>query len=567
MKSRDADEKALGSGSQAQQQDAQDASDLAAMGHAQGLSRKFDMLSMLALAFCVLGTWPTFAQDLALGLMNGGPINMLWGLCFVTFCNVCVALSLGELCSSMPTTMGQAYWTYRLSGTRGARFASYCCAWINTFGWWTLTASQIGFMTQFLFGIKVVWDPVWGGASEGWTQFLLFIGITACLTLFNCLACRHDSFLPRFNTLICIWFIALFIVICLVLLISVGTHSDLEFQSPGFVFGTWINETGWNDATTWFIGLLEAAYGLTAFDSVVHMVEEIPAPRVNAPKVITLSVLFGALSGFVFIVICLFCVQSLNDLLSANIPFMTLLQEGISLTGATVLLALFIPFGLGAGISTMTTTSRLTWAFARDGGLPYSEYFTYVDPKWKAPVRAIILQGFIVAIPGVLYFASDLVLESILSVSTIALTVSYAIPIATLLWVGRSKLPPGGMSLGRLGPVMNWIGIIYCIITTIFFFFPEEPDPPADYMNYGVAIMAVMLFIAGGFWFFKGKKSYLSGDDAEERMREARRLENEEEREEVGSDSATVVGGGEEKHEVGSDSATVVERSVAEEVR
>lgn len=43
-------------------QDAVDACDLAALGHAQSLSRKFDIWSILALAFCVLGTWSTFAQ-------------------------------------------------------------------------------------------------------------------------------------------------------------------------------------------------------------------------------------------------------------------------------------------------------------------------------------------------------------------------------------------------------------------------------------------------------------------------------------------------------------------------
>lgn len=36
-------------------QDVQDAHDLAAMGHDQALTRKFDLWSMLALAFCVLG--------------------------------------------------------------------------------------------------------------------------------------------------------------------------------------------------------------------------------------------------------------------------------------------------------------------------------------------------------------------------------------------------------------------------------------------------------------------------------------------------------------------------------
>lgn len=37
-------------------QDIQDAQDLAALGHEQSLTRKFSVTSMLALAFCVLGT-------------------------------------------------------------------------------------------------------------------------------------------------------------------------------------------------------------------------------------------------------------------------------------------------------------------------------------------------------------------------------------------------------------------------------------------------------------------------------------------------------------------------------
>lgn len=36
-------------------QDAQDAQDLAMLGHSQALTRKFDMWSMLSLTFCVLG--------------------------------------------------------------------------------------------------------------------------------------------------------------------------------------------------------------------------------------------------------------------------------------------------------------------------------------------------------------------------------------------------------------------------------------------------------------------------------------------------------------------------------
>lgn len=505
-----------------------DVRDLADLGHDQALSRKFDIWSMLALAFCVLGTWSTFAQDLASGLTNGGPVSILWGLCLVTFCNICVAVSLGELCSSMPTALGQAYWIHRLWNTPTGRFASYLCAWINTFGWWTLTASQIAFMTNFMLGMKVMFDNNWTGASEGWLQFVVYLGITLLFTVVNLIACRKEKFLPIFNDFVGVWFGGLFVVFSLALLIATGTKEGLSFQPGSFVFGTWINQTGWSDGVTWFTGLVQAAYGLTAFDSVIHMVEEIPAPRKNAPRAIYLAVLCGAISGFIFMVVCLFCIQDLDLVINSptGLPFVELVQDVIGLRGAVALIALFEFNGLGQGVSILTTASRLTWGFARDGGLPWSEHFAYVDPVWKVPARALWLQGFLIALIGVLYLFAATVLEAVLSVSTIALTISYGMPILALLVVGRDKLPPGGQfSLGRWGAVINWISVIYCAITTVFFFFPGEPNPPASDMNYAIAVFGVMLVVAIGFWFVKGRQTYLQTEESARRMIQARQME------------------------------------------
>jgi choline transport protein len=504
-----------------------DARDLAALGHDQVLSRKFDIWSMLALAFCVLGTWSTFAQDLDSGLTNGGPVSILWGLCLVTVCNVCVAVSLGELCSSMPTALGQAYWVYRLWESPSGRFASYLCAWINTFGWWTLTASQIAFMTNFMLGMKVMFDNNWAGASDGWLQFVVYAGITLLFTVINLVACRREKILPWFNNFVGVWFAGLFLVFSLVLLIAVGTKPGLSFQPASFVFGAWINQTGWSDGVTWFTGLVQAAYGLTAFDSVIHMVEEIPAPRRNAPKAIYLAVICGAVSGFIFMLVCLFCIQNLDLVLNSptGLPFMELVQDTIGLHGGVALIALFEFNGLCQGVSILTTASRLTWGFARDGGLPFSRYLSHVDGYWKVPARALWLQGFLIALIGVLYLFANTVLEAILSVSTIALTISYGMPILALLIVGRDKLPPGEFRLGRLGPVINWISVIYCCITTVFFFFPGEPNPPASDMNYAIAVFGVMLVVAVGFWFIQGRRTYLTTEDSAERMIYAQRLE------------------------------------------
>ncbi|KAH8901038.1 amino acid transporter [Thozetella sp. PMI_491] len=509
------------------EQTSQDARELAALGHEQVLSRKFGLWSMLSLAVCVLGTWSTFAQDLSSGLTNGGPVSILWGLCLVSACNLCIALSLGELCSSMPTALGQAYWVARLVEGPTGRFLSYVCAWINTFGWWTLGASQIAFMTNFLLGMRLLFDDEWAGASTGWVELLVYLGVTLLLTVLNLVFCRRDNILPIFNNLVGVSFVGLFFVFIVALLVSVGVKDELSFQPASFVFGAWINQTGWSDGVTWFMGLVQAAYGLTAFDSAIHLVEEMPAPRKNVPRVIYLSVALGAATGFLFMVVCLFCIQSLDDVLnpSTGLPFMDLVARAVGLEGGAVLLAMFIFNGLGQGVSILTTASRMTWGFARDGGLPWSNYLSQVNDTWKVPARALWVQGALIGLVGVLYTFADTVLEAILSVSTIALTISYAMPILALLVVGRDKLPPAEFSLGRFGLVANWVSVVYCVITTVFFFFPSSSNPSPSEMNYAIVVFGVMLVVAAGFWLIRGRREYLQTGASVERTIYAQRGE------------------------------------------
>lgn len=427
----------------------------------------------------------------------------------------------------MPTALGQSYWVSRLWNTPSGRFASYMCAWINTFGWWTLTASQIAFMTDFLLGMKVMFDPSWTGAGTGWVEFLVYLGVTLLFTVVNLVACRKDVVLPRFNNFVGICFASLFVIFSLALLISVGTRSGLKFQPASFALGAWINNTGWSDGVVWFTGLVQAAYGLTAFDSVIHMIEEIPQPTKNGPKAIYLAVICGAISGFIFMVVCLFSIQDVNRVINSptGLPFMQLVEDAVGLEGGATLIALFIFNGLGQGVSVATTASRMTWGFARDGGIPWSAYFAHVDQTWKVPARSLWLQGLLIGLVGILYLFANTVLSAILSVSTIALTVSYGMPILALLVVGRDKLPPGEFRLGKLGPVVNWISVIYCAITTVFFFFPGTPNPAPSDMNYAIAVFGIMLVIAVGFWFIKGRNTYLNTDDAEQRIADALKAE------------------------------------------
>lgn len=471
------------------------------------------------------GTYYVFAQNLATGLNYGASITILWGLVVVTICDICVAVSLGELASSMPTALGQAYWVYRLWETPSGRVVSYTCAWINTFGWWTLAASLNAFLADFLIYIKTIFDPDWPYAGKGWLHFVIYVGMTLFITLINVVSCRKEQVLPWINNFVGTWYGLQFVVLSLALLISVGVKSDLSFQSAAFVFGNWYNQSGWPDGVVWFIGLVQAAYGLTAFDAVVHMSEEIPAPRRNVPRIMWMAVLFGALTGFIFMIVCLFCIQDLDTVMQASLPFIRLMVSTVGREGGATLIVLFTFNGVGQATSVITTSSRLTWGFARDGGVPWSRYLSHVDHVWQVPARALWAQGIIISLVGVLYLFSTTALSAILSVSTVALTISYIIPILVLAFRGRDRIAPGPFHLGRWGPLLNWVSIIYCAITTVFFLFPYSPHPTPSNMNYAIAVLGVMLVIAIASWFIQGKRTYLQTDEAIADMLYAQHME------------------------------------------
>jgi amino acid transporter len=234
-----------------------------------------------------------------------------------------------------------------------------------------------------------------------------------------------------------------------------------------------------------------------------------------------MAIVLGAISGFIFLVATLFCIQNLETTLSppSGFPFIEVVQNIVGLKGAAVLIALFVFNGFGQGISIVTSSSRLTWSFARDGGLPFADYFAYVDPYWEVPARSLILQGVIINAVGLLYLFSSTTLDAILSVSTIALTISYAIPIAVLMVVGRDKLPSGGeFGLGRFGPALNTVSIIYTVITTVFFFFPGSPNPAFGDMNFAILVFGIMLIISLVFWFVKGNKTFLRIEDVSDHI-------------------------------------------------
>lgn len=96
-----------------------------------------------------------------------------------------------------------------------------------------------------MLGMRVMFDEDWNGVNEAWVSFVLFIGITFVATLSNVLACRKNQLLPQFNNAIFYQNVLLLLAFSVTLLVCTGVKTDKHFQSGRFVFGGWINQTGW----------------------------------------------------------------------------------------------------------------------------------------------------------------------------------------------------------------------------------------------------------------------------------------------------------------------------------
>lgn len=76
---------------------------LVALGYKQEFKREFSLWTTFCVSFAVLGLLPSFASTLAYGMGNAGTGGMTWGWLIALIFIQCVASSMAELCSSMPT--------------------------------------------------------------------------------------------------------------------------------------------------------------------------------------------------------------------------------------------------------------------------------------------------------------------------------------------------------------------------------------------------------------------------------------------------------------------------------
>ncbi|OAP53714.1 hypothetical protein AYL99_12105 [Fonsecaea erecta] len=418
-------------------------------------------LSLIALGFNICNSWAGVAATLQIVILQGGPVTLLYGMFISTTAALSLALTLAELASVYPTAGGQYHFVSILAPERTALLLSYICGIFAVFSWVAIGAAVLMVPAEQIVAMVAAYNP--GYVPKAWHEFLIYQVLALFVLVINIFVLKRT---PRLHDVGFALTLTLFVTTSITLLARSSPKAPSEF-----VWGTFINETGWPDGLCFLTGLLTTAFMFAGIDSTLHLAEECQNPRKVVPRATMLAVTIGFLTAFPFSIILLYSITDIDAILeiSGYITFEVYAQGMRSETAAAIFTAVGVVLSWFVLNAIVQTSSRITWSFARDNGLLFSQYLTTIHPKLEVPVNALLLNWVILVICGCIFVASQTAFNAILSSAFVLQQISFIPPAALLLYRRRSPefLPPNRAF--RLPPVIGWTANILVVVFGLLF--------------------------------------------------------------------------------------------------
>jgi amino acid transporter len=493
----------------------QDAEDLKRLGYAQQLFREMGGFSNFAVSFSIISVLTGAVLLFGYGLKFAGPIVNTVGWPLVSLFTLTIAASMAELASAYPTAGGLYFWAFRLGG----RGWGWTTAWLNMIGQVTITAGinvaaaiyLIGAVTRIL-GLPPDTPAGPFGSLTDW-NFQLFVMVLIMIPQIavNIFGVRLTA---RLNDVSVFWHVG-GVAIILLLLAFWGTYHNsvgflfrfenvvnpLEASSatlsdarvapalsfgnvriPSPLFGLFpglaeIYRRG-PFALVFALALLQAQWTYTGYDASAHMAEETLMARKNSAWGVFLSVAVSAVVGYVLLVVLTWTIPRGEVAAAASdvYPVLYIVDRNVprffaDLVAVVIGVAMWL-----CGSSSVSSMSRMWYAFARDGGMPGSKWIRRVSGRYGTPVVSILV-GSALAVLLSVYAAAFTVLTSI---STITLYLAYGIPIFLNYRNrrrGRGEFTTprtAPWNLGRYGVAINIVAMVWIVFISLVFSLPPN---------------------------------------------------------------------------------------------
>ncbi|THH14288.1 hypothetical protein EW146_g6021 [Bondarzewia mesenterica] len=482
-----------------------DEAELARMGYKQELKRDLSLLQNFGVSFSIISVITGIPSLFLFGLTTGGPAVMVWGWVIVAFFTVLVGLAMAEVCSAHPTSGGPYFWAAMLSRPQNAAFASWVTGWFNLLG-------QVAVTTGISFACANFLSTVCTLGTNFQPTAKTTIGIYAAVLVAQGLINTFGVHILKYLNNISVWWHAIGTVsLVIAILAKAPTHQSGHFVFQKFIDGTGVGGPGWSEraspAYVAVIGILMAQYTLTGFDASAHMTEETHNAAMSGPIGIVMAIGVSAVLGWFLILGLLFSMQDYDATIgtATGEPVTQIFLDTVGEKGAIVLMVIVIGAMFFCGTFSITSNSRMMYAFARDGGIPGHKFFHIVDKRWKSPVRTVWLACTLSFILGLPSLGSSVAFSAATSIATIGLYISYAIPIA-LRVIYSDQFVRGPFHLGSFSFPVAITAVTWIAFISIVFILPELNPVNSQTLNYAIVAVGIVITYSMGFWFISARK-------------------------------------------------------------
>jgi len=419
-----------------------DVAQLSRMGYAQELRRRMSAFSNFAIAFSTICIQAGGITSLQLGVaaVGGAAAGVVWPI-GVALAMV-VALCMAQVASAFPTAGGLYHWSAILGG-RGWGWAT---AWFNLGGLVFVTAAvNVGAYQLFVnfLGPSLGLDPARLSLAHQVAGVSL---IALSHALLNHFGIRLTTVLTDFSG---------YLILVVALLLTAAMVRGAGPLQVARLF-TFTNNGGAPGNRVWppsesllkmtLLALMWPVYTITGFDASAHTSEETVNAARNVPRGILRSVGVSGLVGWVMVSAFVLAMPDVaTGARQGGDVFSWLMKAVVPGRAGTLLWAGIVAANYLCGLACMTSTSRMLYAFARDGGLPASRALRRVSPRWRTPVVAIWTTA-VLSVVSTLYAP---VYSTLTTACVVFLYLSYVMPtVAGLFAFGRSWTAMGPWNLG-----------------------------------------------------------------------------------------------------------------------
>ena len=466
------------------------------MGYAQELSRSMSKFSNFAISFsiiCILsGGINSFAQ--AISSVGGAGAGIGWIVgCLLSGM---FALAMAQIASAFPTAGGLYHWASILGG----RFWGWLTAWLNLLGLITvLGAINIG--TAYFFAGTF-------GGMFGFTgtdmQVVVFVAvITAIQALFNHLGIKVTTMLTDVSGYLIFATTAVLVLACLYFAPAIDISRLWTFTNFSGDAGGGVFPASDNMGYLFLLCLLLPVYTITGYDASAHTSEETKNAATSVPKGIVSAVFWSSLVGWVMICAITLAIPDLAVAAGQGWGMFFGTMDAIMPAGLKTVLYLGIFIAqLLCGLATVTSASRMLFAFSRDDGVPgASKALATVSPKYRTPVAAIWTSAVLCILYVLLALSIKLdgtsIYVIVVNSTLVFLFLSFTIPlVAGLFAYGTSKWPnagPWAMSAG----VYKLVTVLAIVcMAVILFIAVAPPNERVLYVILGFIALAMVVWFA-----------------------------------------------------------------------